>query len=454
MRDNLRRVVQYAENHLKTANPNSYTEAELQDLREVLDYAADDEKTARQFYVTGINCTDVTAYAQMTATKLRFGKTGGNLAYHAYQSFPPEEVSPEQCHRIGVELAKSIWGDRYEVLVSTHLNTHCVHNHFVINSVSFVDGKKLNNNYAMYFKNLRAESDRICSERGLYVIDEPLSRGAKYLQQAEKNGEMTYNAAVKLDIDEAIQMAMTDNQFYWVMKKWGYSFNLNPSRKYPTVTPPGAKKAIRLYHFGDDYTPEGIRHRILSHGRPYLPPPPPPIKQYQYRGSFNDMKYTSGLYVLYLIISMLLRKFSNRAPASTRPVIYTPELRAEIRKLDKYCQQTRLLAYNKINTPEQLQTFIEKREQQAKALIGERNRIYNKIRSAKTPEAVQELREQRNAITETLAPVFKDLRLARDIQERHRELAEKVRAERALRAQRLALEKPQTIKHKERGYER
>ena len=37
-------------------------------------------------------------------------------------------------------------GNRYEVIVTTHLNTKCLHNHFVINSVSYIDGKKFNSN--------------------------------------------------------------------------------------------------------------------------------------------------------------------------------------------------------------------------------------------------------------------------------------------------------------------
>lgn len=173
VRDNLARVLDYAENHLKTANPDAYSEQELKDLCEVLDYAANSEKTSRQFYVTGINCIGEIAFEQMTATKQRFGKIGGNLAYHAYhayQSFMPEEVTPEKCHEIGVKLAERIWGNKHEGLVTTHLNTNCVHNHFVINSVSCVDGKKMNNNYAMYFSTLRKESDRICTEYGWFAI--------------------------------------------------------------------------------------------------------------------------------------------------------------------------------------------------------------------------------------------------------------------------------------------
>jgi len=102
-----------------------------------------------------------------------------------------------------VELAKRIWGDRYEVLVTTHLNTHCVHNHLVINSVSYVDGKKLNNNYAMYFKNLRAESDRLCREHRLSVVTEPgQSSGSRYLREAEKRGEPTIRNVIRSDMPQ------------------------------------------------------------------------------------------------------------------------------------------------------------------------------------------------------------------------------------------------------------
>ena len=78
----------------------------------------------------------------MINTKKRFNKTDGILAYHAYQSFKENEVTPELAHEIGIKLAEEMWGDKFEVVVSTHLNTNHIHNHFVINSVSFIDGKK------------------------------------------------------------------------------------------------------------------------------------------------------------------------------------------------------------------------------------------------------------------------------------------------------------------------
>lgn len=77
----------------------------------------------------------------MMLTKTHYHKKGGILLWHGYQSFKPGEVTPEEAHKIGLELAQKLWGDDYEVLVCTHLDTAHIHNHFVVNSVSWRTGK-------------------------------------------------------------------------------------------------------------------------------------------------------------------------------------------------------------------------------------------------------------------------------------------------------------------------
>ncbi|WPK78961.1 hypothetical protein EUMA32_03570 [Eubacterium maltosivorans] len=184
VKDSLNRVIEYAKNVDKTENPDFLNS----DLYQVLHYAADENKTKfeRQYYVTGINCAVKTAGQQMQITKERFGKTGGILAHHACQSFRPDELTPKECHAIGVKLAQKMWGDRYEVIVSTHLNTNCLHNHFVINSVSFMDGKKYNERKTEY-QRLRDTSDTLCREYHLSVIENPSKRKRNQgLYQAEK----------------------------------------------------------------------------------------------------------------------------------------------------------------------------------------------------------------------------------------------------------------------------
>ena len=147
-------------------------EDSLESMQDLIAYATNEDKTEEFYYTSGINCSVECARDQFDTTKLRFGKFGGNVAYHAYQSFREGEVTPDEAHRIGVEMARDLWGDRFQMVVATHVNTHCVHNHIVINSVSFIDGMKFHDCRDTY-KQLRDASDRICLEHGLSVVNKP-----------------------------------------------------------------------------------------------------------------------------------------------------------------------------------------------------------------------------------------------------------------------------------------
>ena len=134
----LKDVINYAENPDKTIERKYLDD----DLAATLNYVENSDKTDQTMYVSGINCPKKRAYEQMMTTKRRFGKLGGNVAYHGYQSFQAGEVTPEEAHRIGIETARRMWGYDYEIVVTTHLNTDHLHNHIVVNSVSFRTGRK------------------------------------------------------------------------------------------------------------------------------------------------------------------------------------------------------------------------------------------------------------------------------------------------------------------------
>ena len=197
--DSVSRVVDYCTNPSKT---------KLSDLEQVLLYAADKEKTLdegeQQYAVTGIGCRAESAAREMAAVQRRFGKAGGNVAYHAYQSFKTGEVTAEECHRIGVETARRLWGNDRQVLVATHFNTGTYHNHFVVNPVNMWTGKKLEAKYEVYYK-LRDMSDRICKEHGLSVIVPGRDKGKSYIEhQAEQNGT-SYKAKLRSAIDRLLR---------------------------------------------------------------------------------------------------------------------------------------------------------------------------------------------------------------------------------------------------------
>ena len=144
----LGKVLIYVENPDKTENPAVFEKQgmdgqEAQGLSDVIEYAVRQEKTGRiapdeegapvmQRFVSGVNCSPSTARDEMIAVKKRFGKEEGTVAYHGYQSFAPGEATPELAHEIGLALAKKLWGEKYQVLVATHLDReNHLHNHFV-----------------------------------------------------------------------------------------------------------------------------------------------------------------------------------------------------------------------------------------------------------------------------------------------------------------------------------
>ena len=205
VKDSLTRVVDYAQNPDKTI---------YSDLRKVLHYAANEEKTVegqeRAMFVTGVNCNRDTAFQEMQAVKERFGKTGGNVAYHAYQSFKPDEVTPELCHQLGVELAKRMWGDEYQVLVATHFNTGTYHNHFVVNSVGLWDGRKFNCGKRAYYQ-FRQLSDDLCREYQLSTIKNPKGKTPRSIYFAEKRGEPTKYNLMREALDAALKVSVDGN---------------------------------------------------------------------------------------------------------------------------------------------------------------------------------------------------------------------------------------------------
>ena len=187
IRHSLEKTIAYAANEKKTA------------LEGVIEYAADPDKTEQHIYETAINCRSVeTAYDEMLDTKRRFGKEDKVLAYHYIQSFNEGEVTPEMAHRIGVEFARECFGDRFEVVIGTHLNTDNLHNHIVVNSVSFTDGGKFRSTPKSYFKIIQKVSDRLCREHQLAVIDNPKGKGMHYAEwKAMKEGKPTIRGMIR-----------------------------------------------------------------------------------------------------------------------------------------------------------------------------------------------------------------------------------------------------------------
>jgi len=406
IRDNLSRVVSYAENPQKTV---------LSDLESVLHYAKNEEKTADEqvYLVTGVVCSAENAAGDMTAVKQRFGKTGGIVAMHGYQSFRPGEVTPQQCHEIGVRLARQLWGDRYQVLVATHMNTDCCHNHFVINTVSYVDGAKFPAKRTEYYR-MREASDSLCAEYGLSVIENPSgAKTPRKIYMDEKDGKPTLYNNIRDDIDSACFAAGAPQYFKLLMERMGYQFG-HTKTGLITVKAQGMKYPVSLSRLGEDYEWPVLVQRILntSFRTPYVP-----IRvnhhYMRFRGSFGKAKKIKGfraLYYHYLYKMGILPKEKQHKP-------YSPEMREALRRLDRYSEQNRLLAKYRIDTPEQLGELIERHQSELEKLDGTRRRIDNKRKRCNDTEQKAQYSTARSEITAVMTPIRKELRTAKSILE-------------------------------------
>ena len=442
----LGKLVIYVENPNKTTNPQYYEKAELtekqaQTLLDVIDYAADPSKTdsaihdenieTHQQFVTGINCLPATARDEMQAVKKRFGKEDGVIAYHGYQSFAPGEADPKTAHEIGIRLAKELWGEKYQVVVATHLDKeNHLHNHFVVNTVSFVDGIRYHRTGKDYH-DMQVASDNLCREYGLSVIENIQYGKSKHYGEwkAEQEQRPTWRGFIKADIDEAIRMSLTERQFFRHLEEKGYEIKTG---KDISVRPQGKERFVRLMrNFGEEYSIENIRRRILSQYIPEKPLAEPERKtrHYHMQGSMKTVRKITGFRALYFHYCYKLGIFPKDRPQNRKRLHFL--LREDLLKLNNISQEVRLLVRNKIDTAEQLSLYKNGLEVQIEKLSAERKALYKKQRTVKCqsdPKLAEAVKKEIDGLTEQLKNLRREVHLCDDIAERSGVITEKLKA--------------------------
>ncbi|MDD2268087.1 MAG: relaxase/mobilization nuclease domain-containing protein [Eubacteriales bacterium] len=374
IRGRVDKVIDYAINPGKTENENYKKVASFHSVEGVLEYATDDMKTEKKMFITAINCGEETAARDFMNTKKFYGKLGGNVAYHGYQSFAAGEVDADTAHKIGVELATNLWGDRFQVVVATHCNTGHFHNHFVINSVSDVDGKKYNTCKEAY-RLMRRESDRLCDKYGLSVIYDPQDKKNPYAAwKAEQDGVPTKFDAYRRDIDAAIEGSTTMKGFIRAMQELGYE--VVTKGKYPRFKEIGREKFHRFYKLGDDYTFEAITNRILDNLREDNP------FHRQNNVDWNEApsdtpENRSNYQILYRNYKLEIT-FYQKYPYAQKRI--HPLIREDLYKLEQIDKQTRFLGKTQIKTMDGLTAYKLKMSSNLDSLIAQRAVLRNKLK--------------------------------------------------------------------------
>lgn len=397
--------MEYALNERKSSRREN-----AENLHSILGEAMNRDHTEQDLFQSGLGCTLASPFEDMLAVKKQWHKLGGVEGYHLVQSFAPGEATPELAHQIGLELAQRLLGGEFQAVVSTHLNTRCVHNHIVWNSVSLTDGRKYRSNEKSYYSQVRRISDELCRKYSLSLIQPGRTGqpGRSYAQwQAEREGKPTWKTPLQRDVDEAIDRSLTWRQFVREMEGRGYTFRFD--RKYPTLTPPGRQRPVRLKTLGWQYTPEGIRRRILA------PKRTPAGKNRRYRCHGTLPQPLRGLRALYYSYLYKMGAF----PRKPRKISYA--VRQDIRSLDKRIRQMEFVFRNHIEDRGQLREMQAAAERQIQELAAQRKKLYRTAPGC--PES--------KAIGAEITKLRKTVRLCKAVEEHSLQMEERLRQSRS-----------------------
>ena len=379
-----------------------------------IDKALNKDKTEQNLFQSALGCTCETAFEDMCRVKEMWHKEKGVQGFHLVQSFAAGEVSPELAHQIGLEFSERLLGGNFQAVVSTHLNTKCVHNHIVWNSVSMKTGRKYRSNERTYVTEVRQISDELCRKHGLSVIHtEKSERIARPYAQwlAEQNGAPTWKTPIQQDLNAAVSASLTWKQFLRALEQKGYAFRFD--RKYPTLILPGSGRTVRFKTLGKQYTPEAIQRRIL------YPKPPhragkeqPPASRFLLLLGETQPRRLSGLRALYF--SYLYKM--GVLPKKPRYPSYA--VREDIRKLDKRIEQAEFIFKNHIEDRGQLNAIRQKAEDEIAVLIKQRQKLYRY-----EPDS-----QQIGLLTEQLKKLRHTAKLCRNIENHSIEMEQRLQA--------------------------
>lgn len=400
IKNNLKQSINYIINPEKTTNED-YGKVDYDYLEGKKDYNFKKEKVC---YVSCLNCNEDDPYDNMEFTKDYFEKKDGILAYHGYQSFKEGEVTPDIAHEIGVKFVSEMFKD-YEVVVATHQNTNHIHNHFIINSVSYKDGKKYNNNRTNLAK-LRHISDSLCAEYGLSVLDEDIGYKSTYNHKVTNND---YYKALKEDLDNSISYSVTLKQLFERMINIGYK--VYSRNGVITIYRDGEDK-IRIENaFGEEYSRDRLSKKLYS-SRQIV------FKPMTQKSIFEEYSRTNkphkGIYGLYLYYCYLLGVFPKKHPKQYLPY----SIRKEVYKLEQFSQQVRFMHEKNIVTKEDLDNFAKNNSNELSELKGKRENLWKRYHRAKTEEKQTQILAEINNVQPKIKELYKYDKYCKEITKR------------------------------------
>ena len=303
---------------------------------------------------------------------------------------------------------------------------------FILNSVSFKDGEKFHCPPYYHDTVMAPESDKLCREHGLSVIQNPQRKRAPYVAyMAEKKGKPSHRTLLKMDIDDAIADCILPQHFQFALARRGYTYLRGKEYKHPCVIAKGWQRPVRIDNLGERYTPEAIEKRILSrreYRSPYFPSRSPLFEIWEHRKNYDQHNTVELIFMIVLELfgidtsGKVIQNDNYQEPLS-------PAMRQEQIYLERYMQTVNLINRNDLGTAERVQKFIDDKEAEMAMLLSARNKIDNRRRRASTESEKDECSRKRKAISKELKAMRHDINLAKGIFPMIENLKEKLRIE-------------------------
>ena len=254
------------------------------------------------------------------------------------------------------------------------------------------------------------------------VDEKPKEKTPRNIYFAEKRGEPTKYNLMRQAMDEAMEICVSYSQFKKVMYKKGYIINDDNNRKYPTIRSINDKKAVRMYQLGEKYLPKNIAERVFQNpcyvqDEYYKLIKPKKnytkYKVYKYKGNLKDISKMSGIDVLFILLFHLLGLIPKRE--NYKPL--SPEMKQEVRKMQRYSNEIRLIVTEKIKTVDDVKNYISQTEKDIENVTNLRQKYRNKLRNCTDENLIKEYKAKRDECTTKLNKYRKNLKIANYILE-------------------------------------
>ena len=224
-------------------------------INQIIDYVANPQKTDNGKLITGYGCDTRTVDAEFLLMKRQYIATTGRvrgkddvIAYQVRQSFLPNEITPEDANRIGVEFAKRFTKGNNAFIVCTHIDKAHIHNHIIWSAVNLNCDKKFRNFWGST-KAVRKLSDAICIENGLSIVENPKPHGKSYNKWLGDKKKISHKELLRIAIDNALNKKPNNlDELLKLLQQSGYEINYRG--KSITLKASDWKKSVRLNSTG------------------------------------------------------------------------------------------------------------------------------------------------------------------------------------------------------------